>query len=53
MSTYIALLRGININGQKIVKMADLRAFLTDTGLSQVQIYIQSGNIIFESDKNQ
>lgn len=52
MNTYIALLRGINISGQKIIKMADLRAFLTEAGLSQVQTYIQSGNIIFESSQS-
>ena len=44
---YIALLRGINISGQKIIKMADLRAILETAGLSNVQTYIQSGNIIF------
>jgi len=49
---YIALLRGINISGQKIIKMADLRAILEKSGLSNVQTYIQSGNIIFESDES-
>jgi uncharacterized protein (DUF1697 family) len=50
MRKYIALLRGINISGQKIIKMADLRSYLTDIGLKNVQTYIQSGNIIFESN---
>jgi len=36
MSTYITLLRGVNISGQKIIKMADLRAFLTDAGLKSL-----------------
>lgn len=49
---YIALLRGINISGQKIIKMADLRAILEKVGLSKVQTYIQSGNVIFESDES-
>lgn len=47
---YIALLRGINISGQKIIKMADLRAILSAAGLQNVTTYIQSGNVLFESD---
>jgi uncharacterized protein (DUF1697 family) len=39
MKTYIALLRGINISGQKIIKMADLRAILNTAGLNNVQTY--------------
>lgn len=50
MKTYIALLRGINISGQKIIKMADLRTILSAAGLQNVRTYIQSGNILFESD---
>lgn len=49
---YIALLRGINISGQKIIKMANLKEILSSAGLSNVQTYIQSGNIIFESDES-
>jgi uncharacterized protein (DUF1697 family) len=52
MHKYIVLLRGINISGQKIIKMADLRAVLGKEGLSNVQTYIQSGNVVFESDKS-
>lgn len=47
---YIALLRGINVSGQKKIKMADLRVLLTDIGLSEVQTYIQSGNVIFQAE---
>lgn len=47
--TYIALLRGINVSGQKKIKMADLRGLLTKAGLSEVKTYIQSGNIVFDS----
>lgn len=50
MNTFIALLRGINISGQKIIKMADLRAILSASGLQNVTTYIQSGNVLFESD---
>lgn len=46
---YIALFRGINVGGKHIVKMNDLKQFLFDLGLQQVQTYIQSGNAIFET----
>ncbi|MBV6652822.1 MAG: DUF1697 domain-containing protein [Mameliella sp.] len=46
---YIALLRGINVSGQKKIKMADLRTHLGNIGLLNLQTYIQSGNIVFES----
>ncbi len=50
-NTYIALLRGINVSGQKKIKMAELRVVLEDTGLKNVKTYIQSGNIVFESEE--
>jgi len=43
----ISLLRGINVSGQKKIKMADLRALYEDWGFSDVSSYIQSGNVIF------
>lgn len=49
-NTYIALLRGINVSGQKKIKMADLRQVLEENGLKSVKTYIQSGNIIFDSE---
>lgn len=49
---YIALLRGINVGGHKKILMADLRALLRKNGLKDVQTYIQSGNVVFESDEN-
>ncbi|NNC48920.1 MAG: DUF1697 domain-containing protein [Flaviramulus sp.] len=49
MKTYIALLRGINVSGQKKILMAELREILSKSGLINVQTYIQSGNVIFES----
>ncbi|MBR9853253.1 MAG: DUF1697 domain-containing protein [Algicola sp.] len=45
---YIALLRGINVSGQKKIRMADLRQVLEKSGLQNVKTYIQSGNIVFE-----
>ena len=50
MKTYIALLRGINVSGQKIIRMADLRVTMEKLGLRNVSTYIQSGNICFRSE---
>ena len=55
METYIAFLRGINVSGQKKIRMADLRLLLEGLGLEQLITYIQSGNVVFktsETDKN-
>ena len=49
MPTYIALLRGINVSGQKKIKMTELRQLLNEIGLEEVRTYIQSGNVIFFS----
>ncbi|MEH7110523.1 DUF1697 domain-containing protein [Bacillus sp. JJ1764] len=51
MTIYIGLLRGINVGGHHIIKMADLRNLLEAMGLRKVKTYIQSGNILFESDE--
>ena len=50
MKTYIALLRGFNVSGQKIIKMEQLRAVLSELGFENVRTYIQSGNIVFNSN---
>lgn len=44
---YIALLRGINVSGQKIIKIDELRKLFETLGFGNVKTYIQSGNIIF------
>lgn len=49
ISTFVALLRGINLSGHKIVKMDQLRNTLKDMGLENVQTYIQSGNVVFQA----
>ncbi len=51
MTLYIALLRGINVGGHKVIKMADLKRVFESKGLKQVKTYIQSGNIVFESEE--
>ncbi len=48
MQTYIALLRGINVSGQKLIRMADLKTLVEELGFGQVRTYIQSGNVLFE-----
>jgi uncharacterized protein (DUF1697 family) len=50
MKTYIAFLRGINVGGNTSLPMAELRAVCTDIGFGNVRTYIQSGNVIFESE---
>jgi len=49
VTTYIALLRGINVGGRKPVAMGDLRDLLTRAGLAEVQSLLQSGNLVFRS----
>ena len=49
MTTHIALLRAINVGGNKMVAMADLRALLARLGFSNARTLLQSGNAIFES----
>lgn len=48
---YVALLRGINVGGKNIIGMKDLRAALEEHGLENVSTYIQSGNVLFETDR--
>jgi uncharacterized protein (DUF1697 family) len=49
MPTFVAMLRGINVSGHKIIKMEALRASFAGMGFSNTQTYIQSGNVIFEA----
>jgi uncharacterized protein (DUF1697 family) len=48
MSTYIILLRGINVTGHKIIRMEELRAHMGGCGATNVRTYIQSGNVVCE-----
>lgn len=52
MQKYVAFLRGINVGGNALIKMADLKIALSQSGLNNVRTYIQSGNVIFESSEN-
>ncbi len=50
MPVYISLLRGINVGGNKKIKMADLRALYESLGFTDVSTLLQSGNAVFKSD---
>lgn len=50
MTTYVALLRGINVGGRNRLPMDELRELLEDLGLGEVRTYIQSGNVVFEAE---
>lgn len=52
-TVYIALLRGINVGGKNMIKMADLKHTFEALSLGRVQTYIQSGNVLFESDEEE
>ncbi|BBH22876.1 hypothetical protein Back11_42210 [Paenibacillus baekrokdamisoli] len=49
MKTNIALLRGINVSGQKLIKMEHLRALFAELHFQNIRSYIQSGNVIFDA----
>jgi uncharacterized protein (DUF1697 family) len=51
MPIYIAMLRGINVSGQKLIKMEQLRASFEALGFSDVKTYVQSGNVLFKTAK--
>ena len=49
MTTYVAFLRGINVGGNKMVKMEDLRKTFESLGYTNVRTVLQSGNVIFDA----
>lgn len=50
MKTYVMLLRGINVGGKNKISMTELKLFLEEQGSNNVMTYIQSGNVILQSD---
>ncbi|MFT7640978.1 MAG: hypothetical protein ACI9G1_002722 [Pirellulaceae bacterium] len=48
---FIALLRGINVGGKNLILKEELQHFFEDLGFKNVRTYIQSGNILFRSNK--
>ena len=55
MQKYISILRGINVGGKRKILMKDLKKIYQNLGFFDVETYIQSGNVIFESrfDRNE
>ena len=53
MQTYISILRGINVGGNRAVKMEELRELYAGLGFTDIQPYIQSGNLVFRSGKQE
>ncbi|MBT3274535.1 MAG: DUF1697 domain-containing protein [Spirochaetales bacterium] len=51
MNTYISLLRGINVSGQKKILMQELKGLYENLGFLDIQTYIQSGNVVFRSSE--
>jgi len=52
MTTYVALLRGINVSGQNPIRMSALQDSFSGLGFDGVQTYLQSGNVVFRTGKS-
>src|SRR5215218_5761068 len=50
MTSYVALLRAVNVGGTGKLPMADLKALCEAAGFQAVRTYIASGNVVFRSD---
>lgn len=53
MTTWIALLRGINLGSRNKVPMDDLRDLASELGLSRPQTYVRSGNMVVDADMSE
>jgi len=51
MPKYIAILRGINVGGNRKILMKDLFVLFEEMGFQKVETYIQSGNVVFEANQ--
>ena len=51
LTTWVALLRAINVGGARKILMADLRAMFATMGYGAAQTYIQSGNVVFQTEE--
>jgi uncharacterized protein (DUF1697 family) len=49
MKTFISMLRGINVSGQKKIQMEQLRGLYAALDFANIQSYVQSGNVVFDS----
>jgi len=53
MNTFISMLRGINVSGQKKIRMAELRDLYKKLYFTNVETYVQSGNVVFDSNEEE
>lgn len=51
MQTYIIILRGINVSGKNKLPMKDLQLLLQKLGYTDIQTYIQSGNVVLQTEE--
>ena len=51
--TFVALLRGINVGGRNRLAMAELKSMFQDAGCRSARTYIQSGNVVFRSTREE
>lgn len=51
MPTHLALLRGINVSGHKMINMLALKKALEGIGFTNVVTYIQSGNVFVDTEE--
>jgi uncharacterized protein (DUF1697 family) len=52
MNSFVVLLRGINVGGKNNISMAELKGCLEELGFANVKTYINSGNVLLESDRS-
>ena len=52
MTTYVALLRAINVSGNNAIRMAELQRICAELGLEDVRSYLQSGNLVFRTSRS-
>jgi uncharacterized protein (DUF1697 family) len=53
MTSYVALLRGVNLVGNSTLRMTDLKSIAEELGLDSPRTFIASGNLLFTSDKGE
>jgi uncharacterized protein (DUF1697 family) len=51
LSSYVALLRGINVGGRNLLPMKQLAGLFAEAGCADVRTYIQSGNVVFKASQ--
>ncbi|MCH7410234.1 DUF1697 domain-containing protein [Belliella sp. DSM 111904] len=51
MPTYISILRGINVSGKNLIKMDSLKKLFLRINFENIQTYLQSGNVIFNTNQ--